>query len=127
MWLPAVLHGGRRAAAAARRGEHWADLKAQGRPAAIQTIPVSNHAAALGYPQLCAGEMKSTKIARFLNQFYSGKACASAVKIGGQAWLCLVCAVGVALRSALGAGRASLLISWVKPRRLPRLPTASAT
>lgn len=27
--------------------------------------------------------MKSTKIARFLNQFYSGKACASAVKIGG--------------------------------------------
>lgn len=27
------------------------------------------------------GEMKSTKIARFLNQFYSGKSCASAVKI----------------------------------------------
>ncbi|KAI7835464.1 hypothetical protein COHA_010639 [Chlorella ohadii] len=27
------------------------------------------------------GEMKSTKIARFLNQFYSGKVCASAVKI----------------------------------------------
>ncbi|KAL4447472.1 hypothetical protein ABPG75_004691 [Micractinium tetrahymenae] len=27
------------------------------------------------------GEMKSTKIARFLNQFYSGKACAAAVRI----------------------------------------------
>ena len=33
---------------------------------------------------LTAGEMKSTKIARFLNQFYSGKACASAVKIGAH-------------------------------------------
>jgi len=31
-----------------------------------------------------AGEMKSTKIARFLNQFYSGKVCASAVKIGAR-------------------------------------------
>jgi hypothetical protein len=30
-----------------------------------------------------AGEMKSTKLSRFLNQFYSGKACAAAVKIGG--------------------------------------------
>ncbi|KAI3429290.1 hypothetical protein D9Q98_005386 [Chlorella vulgaris] len=27
------------------------------------------------------GEMKSTKLARFLNQFYSGKACAAAIKI----------------------------------------------
>lgn len=29
-----------------------------------------------------AGEMKSTKLSRFLNQFYSGKACAAAIKIG---------------------------------------------
>lgn len=72
---------GHRAAAAAWRGEHWADLRAQGRPAAN---PVSDRAAAFDYAQPRAGEMKSTKIARFLNQFYSGKACASAVKIGGQ-------------------------------------------
>ena len=29
--------------------------------------------------------MKSTKLARFLNQFYNGKACAAAVKIGAPA------------------------------------------
>lgn len=29
--------------------------------------------------------MKSTKIARFLNQFYNGKACAAAIQIGEAA------------------------------------------
>lgn len=29
-----------------------------------------------------AGELKSTKIARFLNGFYNGKACSAAIKIG---------------------------------------------
>jgi hypothetical protein len=33
---------------------------------------------------LAAGELKSTKLSRFLNQFYNGKACAAAVKIGAS-------------------------------------------
>lgn len=76
-----------------------AALRAAGRPARACHV-VRCTAAAPPHPQrspaslartpplACspgAGEMKSTRIARFLNQFYSPKACAAAIKIGAPA------------------------------------------
>ena len=65
---------------------------------------------------MLAGEMKSTKLARFLNQFYDGKKCAASVKIGEWGgyrggcggcgkWTARLCRGSVAFAVAMLSGR----------------------
>lgn len=77
-----------------------------------------------------AGEMKSTKLSRFLNQFYNGKACAAAVKIGAPACLprCTCsCAHATVTNPCFTGGSAAL--PWILDHLLllPPLQTPTPT